>query len=133
MKAISIRQPWAHMIVHCPWSKDIENRTRRVNHEGPLAIHASLTETLKDWETARQFCEARGLPEPPPRGSTPKGGIVGKVNSRGCVESSDSPWWDDSPYGLVLEGQEEVPFQPCKGALYLFDVELKDQGDDPNA
>jgi hypothetical protein len=39
MKALSVRQPWASLIVL--GIKDVENRTWRTNYRGPLAIHAS--------------------------------------------------------------------------------------------
>lgn len=39
MKVLSIRQPWASLIV---WNfKDIENRNWKTNYRGPLLIHAS--------------------------------------------------------------------------------------------
>ena len=38
MKAITIHQPWAHLIAS--GEKRIENRTWRTIHRGPLAIHA---------------------------------------------------------------------------------------------
>jgi hypothetical protein len=39
LKAISVRQPWAHAIIHL--GKDVENRPWRRNYSGPLLIHAS--------------------------------------------------------------------------------------------
>ncbi len=43
MKAISVRQPWAHAIIHL--GKDVENRTRNIagTFRGPLAIQVSAT------------------------------------------------------------------------------------------
>ena len=38
MKAITISQPWAHLIVR--GEKRVENRTWPTEHRGPLAIHA---------------------------------------------------------------------------------------------
>jgi hypothetical protein len=38
VKALSIRQPWAWLIV--TGYKDIENRSWRTNYRGPLLIHA---------------------------------------------------------------------------------------------
>jgi hypothetical protein len=37
-KALSIRQPWAHLIV--AGIKQIENRTWTTRYRGPLLIHA---------------------------------------------------------------------------------------------
>ena len=41
MKALSIRQPWADLIIQ--GKKTLELRNWSVNHRGPLAIHASQT------------------------------------------------------------------------------------------
>jgi hypothetical protein len=38
MRALTVRQPWAHMIAHC--GKNVENRSRRTSYRGLLAIHA---------------------------------------------------------------------------------------------
>jgi ASCH domain len=39
VKALSVRQPFAEAIVD--GTKDVEYRTRRTHHRGPLLIHAS--------------------------------------------------------------------------------------------
>ena len=39
MKAISLKQPWADLIVN--GIKDIENRTWKTSYRGKLFIHAS--------------------------------------------------------------------------------------------
>src|SRR5260370_39438199 len=38
MRALTVRQPWAHMIAHC--GKATENRGRQTHYRGLLAIHA---------------------------------------------------------------------------------------------
>jgi hypothetical protein len=40
MKILSLRQPWAHLVVS--GTKDIENRTWSTNYRGPFLVHASL-------------------------------------------------------------------------------------------
>jgi hypothetical protein len=40
LRALSIRQPWAWLIVN--GVKDIENRSFRTRHRDPLVIHAGL-------------------------------------------------------------------------------------------
>ncbi len=52
MKALSIRQPWADLILR--GRKTLELRTWTVKYRGPLAIHASQT-------VERQTCLAHGL------------------------------------------------------------------------
>jgi hypothetical protein len=39
MKAISVRQPWADLIIQ--GKKTLDLRTRKINYRGPIAIHAS--------------------------------------------------------------------------------------------
>lgn len=46
MKAISIRQPWAWLIVN--GFKDIENRSWRTKYRGPVLIHASAAKPSMD-------------------------------------------------------------------------------------
>lgn len=41
MKALTIRQPWAHLIIY--GGKNVENRKRITHHRGPLVIHAAKT------------------------------------------------------------------------------------------
>lgn len=41
MKCLSVRQPWAHLILNGP--KDVENRIWAPAYRGPLLIHAGLT------------------------------------------------------------------------------------------
>lgn len=38
LRALTVRQPWAHLIAHC--GKLVENRGREVRYRGLLAIHA---------------------------------------------------------------------------------------------
>jgi hypothetical protein len=40
MKVLSVKNPWAFLIIH--YGKNIENRTRKTNYRGRIAIHASL-------------------------------------------------------------------------------------------
>jgi hypothetical protein len=57
MKALTVKQPWAHMIAHC--GKDVENRSWPVpgdpvlvNHVGELAIHAGAR---SGWDEDGEF------------------------------------------------------------------------------
>jgi hypothetical protein len=40
MKVLSVKNPWAFLIIR--YGKDIENRMRKTNYRGRIAIHASL-------------------------------------------------------------------------------------------
>jgi hypothetical protein len=130
MKALSIRQPWAWLILH--GGKDIENRTWRTNYRGPVMIHAGKTMTKADYEAACIFCNSMGLPisdNPDDWTFFPTfeelkkqcGGIVGSVEIVDCVSFSVSPWFTGD-FGFVLKNAEPLPFMPRKGALSFFEV-----------
>lgn len=122
--ALSIRQPWAHLILH--GGKDVENRMWPTRVRGRVLIHASKTMTRADYEACVLFCAS--LPD----GTLPEtffplfedlkercGGIVGAMNITDCVTRSPSPWFCGA-YGFVIADAEELPFTPCKGALGFF-------------
>ena len=50
MKALSIRQPWAWLILNA--GKDIENRSWYTSVRGRVLIHASKGMTLAEYEDA---------------------------------------------------------------------------------
>lgn len=116
MKALSIRQPWAWLILH--GGKDCENRPWRTTHRGPLLIHASKTVDREAYAQLR----ARGVDMPALSGM-PIGGIVGHVYVVDCVEEHESEWFT-GPYALVLANPEPREFVPRKGRLGLFEVAL---------
>lgn len=127
MKALSIRQPWAYLIIHA--AKDIENREWPTRFRGNCLIHASKTMTRADYEACCIFCS--GLP-PLVLGSdfdfpsfeflkTVCGGIVGQMHIADCVTAHPSEWFN-GPYGFVIDGATSFDFVPCKGALGFFDV-----------
>jgi len=116
VKAISIRQPWAWLIVH--GYKDVENRTWATKHRGPILIHAG--KTLDPYfDEIRQDVLAQGVEFHDAR-HIERGGIVGQANLVDCVTESTSEWFS-GPYGFLLEDAQPLPFQPCKGRLGIFD------------
>jgi hypothetical protein len=130
MKALSIRQPWAWLIVN--GFKDVENRTKRSHHRGPLAIHASATMTKGDYEACCLFINSMEITDEKLRQlvvSFPTfeqlkplcGGIVGEAVMTDCVSQSDSPWFVGE-FGYVLTNAQPQPFRPFKGALSFFEV-----------
>lgn len=121
MKAISIRQPWAWMILNA--GKDIENRNWRTSVRGTVLIHAATKINHLDYQKAMGFWENLGIqtgPEVPPFMAYDRGGIVGQVDIVDCVDMSDSPWFV-GPFGFVLKNPKILPFRPCKGALSFFE------------
>lgn len=102
MKALSVRQPWAYLIVS--GQKDIENRTWATKYRGRIVIHAS---------------QSKGVRPLPPECY---GALVGEVDIVDCVAESESRWFT-GPYGFVLANPKayEKPI-PYKGQLGLFEV-----------
>ena len=123
--ALSIRQPWASLILLA--GKDIENRTWETRVRGPILIHAAKGMTKKEYIEARAFASFATCILDPVRldvlelAHLPRGGIIGSVNLVDCVYQSDSPWFQ-GPYGFVLRDPKPLPFVPVKGQLGFFDV-----------
>lgn len=127
MKALTIAQPYAHLIVHgdARGLKRVENRNWGTPYRGPLLIHAGKsTAWLKSYS-------------PLPADMT-FGAIIGKVDLVGCVPTTDDclhafetwPWLHyhfhaDQTAGFwwILDAPryfaEPVPY---RGLLGLFDV-----------
>lgn len=116
--AISIRQPWAHLIIH--GRKPVENRTWATKFRGPVWIHAGKGMTKDEYREVVRFTkELFGHSIVPPARELEFGGIVGKANLVDCVQEMKSEWFF-GPWGFVLENAEPVSFKPCRGALGFF-------------
>lgn len=107
MKALTIKQPWAGLILVA--GKDIENRNWPTNFRGRVAIHAS----------------ARAEDTPPQKyaghPAFTNGAVVGTVEIVDCVYKSDSEWFF-GPYGYVLRNPVvfDTPI-PAKGQLGFWE------------
>ena len=123
MKALSIRQPWAWLIVH--GGKDIENRSWHTKFRGRFLVHASAGMTLAEYQNAYQFCLESGAMLPPfayPEfDDLRRGGIIGSVELVDSVDASDSPWYMGAK-GFVLRDPKPLPFRSLKGRLGFFEV-----------
>jgi len=124
MKALSVRQPWAWLIV--AGYKDVENRTWATSFRGRIYIHASksldktgliliasggmnINHDIRDAVSHKNWWAF--------------GAIIGEVEIVDCVAQSDSSWFS-GPYGFVLEKPllYERPI-PCRGKLGFFEPE----------
>lgn len=123
MKALTIRQPWASLIL-CG-GKDIENRDWQTSYRGIVAVHSSAKMSRVDMEDAcdvmqgfvPRFSRTRFQQD-----QFPTGAILGTVEIVDCVSNSDSPWFFGK-YGFVLENAVAFPQPiPCKGALGFWEV-----------
>jgi hypothetical protein len=119
MKALSIQQPWAWLIVN--GYKDVENRDWPTNVRGRILIHAGK----KFDEASYTSLLGRAELHLPHRAAFERGGIVGEATIIGCVEESDSEWFVGY-YGFVLTGAKPLPFRAVRGQLGFFDVPAGD-------
>ena len=121
MKALSIRQPWAWLIIN--GGKDIENRTWPTKFRGPVLVHAANGMTRAEYENALDPLHASGgeVIDLPAFEDLERGGIVGSVEIVDCVRCSDSPWYLGA-WGFVLRNPKPLPFRPLKGALGFFNA-----------
>lgn len=120
MKALSINQPWAWLIVN--GYKPLENRSWDTKFRGEFLIHAGKKYDDDCW----LFAEEMDI-DLPPIEEMERGGIVGKArlintvheSHKHLLTSQDKPWFF-GPYGFILDSAEPLPFRPCKGALGFF-------------
>lgn len=119
MKALSIRQPWAWLIIH--GGKDIENRTWHTKLRGRFMVHAAKGMTSAEYAAACNFCHLNCLPQPPCFDDLRRGGIIGSVDLVDSVDTSDSPWYMGEK-GFVLRDPQALPFTSLKGRLNFFEV-----------
>jgi len=122
---ISIRQPWAWLIIN-GW-KDIENRTWPTKVRGRVNIHASKGVTKAEWREAWEFVR-KVCPEAweagcreIKAGTIERGGIIGSVELVDCVADSNSPWFVGN-HGFVMRDPQPIPFYPCNGRLGFFRI-----------
>jgi len=109
VKAITIRQPWAELIVR--GDKDVENRSWRTRHRGPLLIHAGVT---ADRASFQQY----GVPE-----SAARGAIIGVVELVEVTRTRSSEWHADGQWGWYLARARRFAKPiPLKGRRMLFEV-----------
>jgi len=125
MKALSIRQPWAWLILHA--GKDVENRDWKprnpnLRFRGICFVHASLTCEPIDADLRAFVQRTAGVDIP---ADLPRGGIVGQVDIIDIVRHSASPWFS-GPIGLLLDNAKPLPFAPCRGALGFFKPSFSD-------
>lgn len=125
MKALSILQPWAWLIVN--GHKPVENRTWKTNFRGQVLIHAGkgldVNADNDIWNnrhpvTGEQSERTAGLMHP---NEWERGGIVGIATITDCVTSFDSAYFE-GPFGFVMADAKPCTFVPWRGQLGFFDV-----------
>lgn len=121
MRTLSIRQPWAWLIVQ--GIKPVENRSWSTDYRGEFLIHAGAGLVQRDYrETAAQLRDLLGIELPDMHDlQMHRGGIVGIVELVDVVTHHDSPFFTGE-FGFVLANARPLPFVPWKGQLGWFDV-----------
>ena len=138
MRALTILQPYAWLIVHGP--QRVENRTWFTRYRGPLLIHAGKRLAPNDWwyddvAAARE----RGLIEAPPieadevitqwaRRVFPRGALIGTCELLGCLRYNPygtlaADRWAHGPFCWILSDVRAFPDPiPYRGQRGLFHV-----------
>lgn len=146
MKALTICQPYAHLIVVAK-EKRVENRSWRTDYRGPLLIHAGKSRDwlhgwphAQEWDTGNKAATLR-ITDVEGRPVT-FGAIIGSANVVECAHIDDIragvydvrfPWLKGHPHTegefcLVLD--DVVQFArpiPLRGLLGLFNVPFDEQ------
>lgn len=124
-KALSVRQPWAAMIIYL--NKDIENRTRHTKFRGRFLIHASQTMTRNYWLEAIHFAHhVCGVPVEKLKSicdfdRLQLGGFIGSVELVDSLDASASNWYMGQK-GFLLRDPRPLPFVRYSGKLGFFNV-----------
>lgn len=111
MIALSIRQPWAYLIL--TRGKDVENRSWPcpAKHLGTtILLHAGVAKPSIDTTIYGSL-------------DLLFGGIVGMVQIVGCVSDSLSDWAIPTMFHWLLANARSLQFHPCKGQLGFFEVD----------
>ena len=127
MKILSVRQPWAWLIV--AGYKPVENRTWRTSYRGPLLIHASQAMEPEDFPMQREWIETCGLviPEDLPRGAIVGAATLTDVWDKKKFERPGIRWFE-GPYGFKMEDavqfHQPIPYRGSLGIREANDANL---------
>lgn len=125
MKALSLKQPWAELILQ--GKKTIETRKWKTHFRGTFLIHASLRPNI---EEMNEFGFS----------ALPTGCIVGMAELIDVIEYSTKELfdkdidnhlvhlsnWTKKRYGFILKNVQRTKPISVKGQLNFFDVTIKD-------
>lgn len=120
MKALSMTQPWAWLVIH--GGKDVENRTWNTKVRGRFLVHAAKAMPLQEYDRAWQLALslspelARRMPLP---GQIERGGIIGSVELWDVVLPGQPDLMLLEPLPMALPGSIRVPPPASRGATFL--------------
>lgn len=125
MKALTVRQPWANLIIS--GTKDVENRTWKTNYRGSIYIHAAQ-QTGHGKEPIVRFLYPywKHIPQENKRELIDelyfKAAIIGEIELVDCVQNHPSVWADNGVWNWVLANpiKYDFPILNVKGGLSLW-------------
>lgn len=136
MKVITIKQPWAEMIVL--GIKDIENRTWRTNFRGRILVHAAKTivpysEIINYYPLPAARNAIREIQNQSPTCIT--SAIIGSVEIADCVRNHPSEWAEEGVWNWVLSNpiKYDKPITSINGKLSIWEHDLFQYKDQPYA
>ena len=127
MKALSVRQPWAELILS--GAKNLELRTWSTRYRGTILIHAS--KTIENEVILKAGLDPSILA---------RGALVGVAEVRGCrifiredaenlrMKGAFFGEWIPELYAWELGAVRRITPIPCVGALGLFEVPAEIMG-----
>lgn len=142
MKALTLRQPWAWLVVH--GGKRVENRRWRTSHRGDFLIHAGKGMTRGEYDDAGCMLSDVATHDVrlPAYEKIERGGIVGVARlvdvvpprHEFCRCPGGAPshypagiewrWHMREQFGFILTEVRPLPFRPLKGELGFFETGL---------
>lgn len=136
MKALSILQPWAWLIIRpdivgelqraeayrTGTIKDIENRTWWTPYRGRFLVHAGKTYGPRIHADNAYALKAMFGIELPRYEEMPRGGIIGEADLTGCSREGSSRWAAEGQCHFNLADARPRPFIPYKGQLGFFEI-----------
>jgi hypothetical protein len=117
LKALSVRQPFADLIVR--GIKPIENRVCLTPYRGLVHIHAAVRPHSMP---QKQIETVFGVKPDEPSAF---GAIIGRAVLVDIIRQSSSRWFE-GPYGWIFENTEELEPVFMRGAQGLFDFTFAD-------
>jgi len=145
MKAISIKQPWASLIIE--GIKDIENRTWKTSFRGTVLVHATAKTagipsellTNEQWDSLHYCIESPFWMFELMAGRYTNSAIIGTVDIVDCVVNHPNIWaektdyenFNEDPvyYNWVLSNpvKFDEPMLNVKGKLSLWDYPINEK------
>ena len=132
MKTLTVKQPWASLIVE--GIKDVENRTWKTNFRGRVLIHAGKAEFPENLSLILDYSQMLDIEEHKKAQAIyisvlPIGAIIGSVEIVDClhktyhsIRDTKSIWAEEGSWHWVLANPIKFPEPiPAKGKLSFWD------------